>query len=101
MKATNGTTSESTVFAALHRAGELPAQLETGMKGHPLKTAAVIAGVSFVGGAIFGSRLARTVLIAATPTIVRRLLDGPLGDDITRYLRGVLGGRSPEARPPS
>ncbi len=86
------------MFAALHRAGELPAQLENGIKAHPLTTAAIVAGVSFAGGAIFGSRVGRAIVIAATPAIVKRLLDGPLGDDITRYIRGAIRGRTAESR---
>lgn len=66
------------------------------MKAHPLKTAAAIAGISFVGGTVLGSRVARAVLVAAAPTIVKRLLEGPLGDDLTRYLRSVLRGRTPD-----
>ena len=96
MKSSNGRTSE--VFAALHRAGELPAQLEGGMKAHPFQTAAVIAGVSFLGGALLGSRVARAVLVAATPALVKHLLDGPFGDDITRYVRGAIRGRTAESR---
>jgi hypothetical protein len=97
MKTSNGTASESSVFAALHRASEIPEQIENGIKAHPMRTAAIVAGVAFAGGAIFGSRVARAVVIAATPTIVRRLLDGPLGDDITRYLRGAIRGRTAPA----
>jgi hypothetical protein len=98
MKSSNGTTSESSVFAALRGASEIPGRIESGMKAHPLKTAAAVAGLSFVGGAVFGSRLARAVFVAAAPTIVKRLLDGPLGDDLTRYLRGAIRGRTPDAQ---
>jgi hypothetical protein len=90
---TNGTASKSSVFASLHRVRDLPAQLESGLKTHPFATAAAIAGVSFVGGVVLGSRLARAILVAVSPVIVHRLLDGPLGDDLIRSIRAAFRSR--------
>jgi hypothetical protein len=91
---TNGTTSESTLFEAWHRFRDLPGQVETGLKTHPWATAASIAGVSFVGGMVLGSRVARAILVAAAPAIVHRVLDGPLGDEVLRYIRGAFRSQS-------
>jgi hypothetical protein len=85
----NGTVSGS-LFAGLHRVSELPAQLESGLKAHPFATAITLAGFSFLGGMVLGSRVARAVLVAAAPAIVHRLLQGPLGDDLERYIRGAF-----------
>lgn len=95
----NGTTTEG-LFASLHWIGDLPAKVAVGARTHPLKTAATIAGVSFLGGAIFGSRVARAIFVAATPVLLNHLLDGPLGEDLSRYLRGAIRGR-PGVRPAS
>jgi hypothetical protein len=91
---TNGTTSESSFSAAWHRMRDIPSQVESGLKTRPLATAAAIAGVSFVGGMVLGSRVARALLVAATPAIAHRLLAGPLGDDLVRYLRRVFRSES-------
>jgi hypothetical protein len=86
----NGATSRSAFSTALHEVGELPARLETGLKTHPFVTTATIAGVAFLGGMALGSRVVRAVLVAAAPAIMRRLLDGPLGDDLERYICGAF-----------
>jgi hypothetical protein len=70
---------------------ELPKKLEASLHARPLTTTAAVAGVAFLVGAVTGSRLGRAVLLAATPAIVRRLVDGPMGDDIEAYVRKVLG----------
>jgi len=95
MEAMNGTTIGSGVSAAFHRMAELPGKVESELKTHPLAAGLAIAGLSFVGGMIFGSRTARAIFVAATPVIATRLLDGPLGDDLTRYVRSVF--RAPGA----
>ena len=87
---TNGTKLEESFSSAWQRVRELPNQVETGLKTHPLTTAAALASVSFAGGMLFGSRVARAILIAATPVIVQRVLAGPLGDDLARVARRVL-----------
>jgi hypothetical protein len=88
--------SVETIFASLGRVRDLPARLESGLKTYPFVTAAVIAGVSFVGGMVLGSRFARAILVAASPAIVHRLLDGPVGDDLVRSIRGALRSRPVE-----
>ncbi len=94
---TNGATSKS----AFRRVRGLSAELETGVKTHPFVTAAAIAGVSFVGGMLLGSRVARGVVVAVAPAIVYRLLEGPLGERLDRYVRIALGGTGapPRAEP--
>jgi hypothetical protein len=87
---TNGTKLEDSFSAAWQRVRDLPEQVESGFKTHPLTTAAAIAAASFAGGILFGSRVARAVLVAATPVIVQRVLAGPLGDDLARAARRVL-----------
>ena len=60
------------------------------MRARPLATAAAVAGVAFVAGAIAGSRFARAFVLTATPVVLSRLLDGPLGDDLAAYVKGVM-----------
>jgi hypothetical protein len=101
METTNGTTTDPGILSALHRLGELPGKLERELKARPYATVATVAGLSFLGGMIFGSRVARAVLVAATPVIATRLLDGPLGDDLSRYIRSALGVRRGNVADPS
>jgi hypothetical protein len=88
---TNGTADRSGFSAAFHRIGTLPRQLESDLRAHPFATAVTVAGVSFAVGTLLGSRVARAVLVAAIPALVQRLLNGPLGDDLLRYIRGAPG----------
>lgn len=90
MEATNGTTTGSSVSAAFHRMAELPGKVESEIKTHPFAAGLAICGLSFLGGMIFGSRTARAIVVAATPVIATRLLDGPLGDDLARYVRSAF-----------
>jgi hypothetical protein len=76
---------------------ELPKKLEARLHEHPLATTAAVAGVAFIVGAVTGSRLGRALLLAAAPAIVRRLVDGPMGDDIEAYVRKVLGKSATQA----
>jgi hypothetical protein len=78
----------------------LPKKLEASLHEHPLTTTAAVAGVAFLVGAVTGSRLGRALLLAATPAIVRRLVDGPMGDDLEAYVRKALG-KSPTPGPTS
>jgi hypothetical protein len=94
MEATNGATTKTSGFlAALHRVAELPGQFERELKARPFGAVAAVAGLSFLAGMIFGSRTARAMIVAATPVIVTRLLDGPLGEDLSRYARSALRSR--------
>jgi hypothetical protein len=93
METTNGTPTGAGVFAAFHRMAELPGKLEGELRLHPFAATAAIAGLAFIGGMIFGSRTARAMIVAATPVIATRLLDGPLGDDLTRYVRSAFSAR--------
>lgn len=98
---TNGNSSQSSFAGAWHiwhQVQELPSRVESGLKTHPLTTVTVIAGVSFVGGMVLGSRVARVLLIATAPAIAQRLLAGPLGDRLERTI-GVALRSSPATSP--
>ena len=77
----------ASVRRLFEKTSELPRKLEASLHERPFATTAAVAGVAFVVGTIAGSRLARALLVAATPAIVRRLIDGPLGDDLDAYVR--------------
>ena len=96
---TNGHTSPSSFAGAWHGVQKLPGRVETGLKTHPFTTVGVIAGVSFVGGMVLGSRVARAVLVAVAPAVAQRLLAGPVGDRLERIIGDAL--RSPSAMSPS
>jgi hypothetical protein len=70
--------------------------VETSVRLHPLATTLGIAAVAFVAGTIAGSRLARSLVAAAAPIMLGRLLDGPLGDDLAGYVKSVF--RAPVTR---
>jgi hypothetical protein len=55
------------------------------MKSHPTTVLAVVGGVSFGLGALLGSRLGRLALAAAIPLVVKRLLEGGLGQGLAGY----------------
>jgi hypothetical protein len=55
------------------------------MKSHPTTVLAVVGGVSFGLGALLGSRLGRLALAAAIPLVVKRLLEGELGQGLAGY----------------
>jgi hypothetical protein len=73
-----------------HKATDLPEQLEASMRSRPVMTVLAVAGVAFVAGTIAGSRVARALLVAAAPVIARRLIDGPLGDDLEGYVKSIF-----------
>ena len=72
-------------------ARELPQSVQTQFKAHPAATVATIAGVSFVFGALAGSRLGRIAMAAAFPLVLKRVLEGEVGEEIARYVRGLVG----------
>jgi hypothetical protein len=75
----------------LESTADLPRKLEASLHARPLVTTAAVAGVAFLVGAVTGSRLGRALLLAAAPAIVRRVVDGPVGDDVEAYVRKAFG----------
>lgn len=90
MDVTNGNMYEPSTFSGLRQLAELPSRLAFAVKAHPLAAVGTIAGVAFLLGTVFGSRTARAIVVAAAPQVTKRLLDGPLGEDLNRYLQGLL-----------
>lgn len=78
-------------------AKSLQRQVEKGMETHPVATVAAVGGASFALGAIFGSRVGRTVMMAAAPFIVRRVLESTIGQDIEDYVRPIFEQMKPDA----
>lgn len=95
MNRTEETFAQGPVLRFLKNTSSLPGRLEASLRARPLATAAAVAGVAFVAGTIAGSRVARTVFVAAAPALVRRLLDGPLGEDLDAYVRSAFRKPAP------
>jgi len=72
-------------------------KIETGMEKHPVATVAAVGGAAFVVGAVFGSRLGRTVLMAAAPFVVRRVLETTIGQEIEEYVRPIFEQIMPDS----
>lgn len=78
--------AETTLLESLLRLGrDMPRRLDAQMKSHPTTVLAVVGGVSFGLGALLGSRLGRLALAAAIPLVVKRLLEGELGQGLAGY----------------
>ncbi|HEY2515847.1 MAG TPA: hypothetical protein VGI39_33485 [Polyangiaceae bacterium] len=82
---------DSNVRRILRETADLPGKLEREMRSRPLVTSAVVAGVAFAAGTVIGSRFMRALVVATAPALMRRVLDGPLGERIDSYFRGASG----------
>jgi hypothetical protein len=64
----------------------LPRKVRRDLQAHPQATLAILGGASFLAGAIFGSRLGRTLLSVAIPFGVQRLLETEVGPRLRTYV---------------
>jgi hypothetical protein len=71
-------------------ARQLPESIQSQLKAHPAATLATIAGASFALGALAGSRLGRIAVAAAIPLVLKRVLEGDVGQEIAQYARGLF-----------
>ncbi len=67
-------------------ARELPARIEREMKENPYRTLGIAAGVGFGVGTIVGSRLMRTMLLAAGGIVVSELARGRIKEIVDDLL---------------
>ena len=79
-------------------ARELPARIEREMKENPYRTLGVAAGVGFGVGAIVGSRLMRTLLLAAGGIVVSEFARGRIKQIVDDLLEQEEDIEAHEAR---
>ncbi|HLK37351.1 MAG TPA: hypothetical protein VKU41_11405 [Polyangiaceae bacterium] len=58
---------------------------------HPTAVLAAVAGVSFVAGAVLGSRLGRAILVAVVPAGMSYAMRRGVGKDVREWLADALG----------
>jgi hypothetical protein len=75
-------------------ASQLPEGVQAKLKAHPAATVATIAGASFVFGALAGSRLGRIAIAAAIPLVLKRIIEGDVGQEIAQYAKGLVNAAS-------
>jgi hypothetical protein len=76
---------------ALRIAREMPAVARRELKARPMATLVAVGGISFLLGAVCGSRLARAALYAAIPYVITRLIEGEFGERLRQTGQELLG----------
>jgi hypothetical protein len=66
-------------------ARKLPQMLQARMKSHPAAVVAGVGATAFVLGALCGSKVGRLVVTTLADYGLRRLLEGPLAREVTRF----------------
>jgi hypothetical protein len=81
------------------RAGRsLPRKVKREMALRPEVLLATVGGVSFLAGAVLGSRLGRALLAAAIPIGLERLVSSEIAPKLMKYAKDILGKEEAERR---
>jgi hypothetical protein len=64
--------------------GRLGAQLEAQARKHPYATISAAAGLGFVAGSLFGSKLGQVALAAGVGYVAKNVLEGDLAVELLR-----------------
>ena len=64
--------------------GRLGAQLEAHARKHPYATISAAAGLGFVAGSLFGSKLGQVALAAGAGYVAKNVLEGDLAVELLR-----------------
>jgi hypothetical protein len=68
----------------------LPRTAQATMKANPAAVVAGVGATAFVLGALCGSRIGRVLLTTLAGYGLRRLLEGPVGEEVARYAKDVV-----------
>jgi hypothetical protein len=68
----------------------LPRTIAVQMRAHPPETVAAVGAVSFVLGAILGSRLGRLMLAVGIPLAIKSALEGEVARELGKYAQGLI-----------
>jgi hypothetical protein len=81
------------------RAGRsLPRKVKREMTLRPEVLLATVGGVSFLAGAVLGSRLGRALLAAAIPIGLERLVSSEIAPKLMKYAKDMFGKEEADRR---
>jgi hypothetical protein len=85
-------------FSDVVRMGRsLPRKVKREMAIRPEMLLITVGGLSFLAGAVLGSRLGRALLAAAIPIGVERLVSSEVAPKLLKYAKGMLGDETETA----
>jgi hypothetical protein len=68
----------------------LPRTAQATMKANPVAVVAGVGATAFVLGALFGSKVGRVLLTTLAGYGLRRLMEGPVAEEVARYAKDVV-----------